>query len=139
MTKVDGGAMYYAIEARSPFLDHRLWELAASLPIEMRLRGGELKAILRELVRRNVSPAVAARRKQGFTVPVHHWLVGAWRPQLESIASDSFLEQQGWIKPGVMRNAVSTAVARGQAPVQLWTLVVLESWLRANVSQLSNV
>ncbi len=130
MTKVDGGAMHYAIEARSPFLDQRLWELAASLPVEQRMRGGELKAILRALVRRRVGPAAANRKKQGFTVPVGNWLTEGWRPQLESAADSSLLESGGWIRPGSLREAAGAALKSNKAPVQIWTLVVLENWLR---------
>jgi len=132
MTKVDGGAMYYSIEARSPFLDQRMWEHAASLPIEMRLRGNELKAILRALVRRNVGPQVASRKKQGFTVPVENWLANGWRPQLDALVEDPLLEQQGWMRKGELAGAVARAIEQGRAPVQLWTLVVLENWLRAS-------
>ena len=132
MTKVDGGAMYYSIEARSPFLDQCMWEHAASLPIEMRLRGNELKAILRALVRRNVGPQVASRKKQGFTVPVENWLANGWRPQLDALVEDPLLEQQGWMRKGELAGAVSRAIEQGRAPVQLWTLVVLENWLRAS-------
>ena len=132
MTKVDGGAMFYAIEARSPFLDHVLWEHAASLPIGLRLRHGELKSILRTLVRRRVGPEVAARKKQGFTVPVGHWLVSGWRTELEAICEGSLLEKEGWLRPGSLRQSVSTAISKGRAPQQLWYLVVVESWLRAN-------
>ncbi len=130
LTKVDGASMYYAIEARSPFLDHRLWELAASLPIEQRLRGGELKAILRALVRRRVGAVVADRKKQGFTVPVENWLTRGWRPQLESVADDCLLERDGWIEAGSLREAAAAALKANRAPVQIWTLVVLENWLR---------
>jgi asparagine synthase (glutamine-hydrolysing) len=132
MTKVDGGAMFYAIEARSPFLDHVLWEHAASLPIGLRLHRGELKAILRTLVRRHVGPQVAARKKQGFTVPVGNWLVSEWKPQLESICDGSVLEQDGWLQRGSLRQNASRAISQGRSPVQLWTLVVLENWLREN-------
>lgn len=132
MTKVDGGAMFYAIEARSPFLDQILWEHAASLPIGLRLHRSELKAILRALVRRHVGPQVAARKKQGFTVPVGAWLLSRWRPQLESICDDSLLERDGWVSPGSLRRSVTTAIGKDQAPLQLWSLVVLESWLQEN-------
>jgi asparagine synthase (glutamine-hydrolysing) len=132
LTKVDGGTMYYAIEARSPFLDQRVWESAASMRFEVHLRGGELKAVLRELVRRRVGPAVAARRKQGFTVPVERWLATTWRPQLERLTSGmTRLESEGFIAPGKLSGAVAGALERGRAPRQIWSLIVLEQWLRA--------
>ena len=131
MTKVDGGTMYYSIEARSPFLDQVLWEYAAALPIDVRLRGGEMKAVLRAIVRRHLGPEVADRKKQGFTVPVWNWLMTGWRSQLDRLAGNASLEKEGWIQPGGLAAAASSAVSQGIAPAQLWTLIVLENWLQA--------
>jgi asparagine synthase (glutamine-hydrolysing) len=139
MTKVDGGTMYYAIEARSPFLDQRLWESAAGLPFNVHLRGWELKAVLRELVSRRVGPEVASRRKQGFTVPVERWLATSWKPQLECLSSGgSLLELEGWIAPGKLSAAVQKAVGQGRAPLQIWSLIVLEQWLQQNGSAVAS-
>ena len=135
MTKVDGGAMHYAVEARSPFLDQTLWEFAASLPFDLRLRGGELKAVLRALARKNIGPAIASRRKQGFTVPVDRWLAGRWKSHLEDAASGAMLEQEGWIRPGTFRAAADEAIQAGRVPRQLWSLLVFEHWIRKNVRQ----
>jgi asparagine synthase (glutamine-hydrolysing) len=133
MTKVDGATMYYAIEARSPFLDQRLWESAAGMPLEVHLRGGELKAVLRELVRRRVDPSVASRRKQGFTVPVERWLAAGWKPQLESLSGGgSCLEGEGWLAPGTLKAAVEKAASQGRVPTQVWSLIVLEHWFQHN-------
>src|SRR6185436_3388616 len=114
------------------FLDHTMWEFAASLPYQLRLRNGTLKAILHEIVRRRVGPQVAARRKQGFTIPVEQWLLSRWRPELDQLANGTLLEQQGWIQTGSLRLAVDRAVERRWVPRQLWFLVTLEHWLRAN-------
>ena len=133
MTKVDGATMYYAIEARSPFLDQKIWESAAAMPFDIHLRGWELKAVLRELVRRKVDPSVASRKKQGFTVPVERWLATGWKPQIESLAQGSpRLEAEGWIAPGTLKSAAGKALDRGRAPLQMWSLIVLEKWLRHN-------
>jgi asparagine synthase (glutamine-hydrolysing) len=130
MTKVDGGAMHYALEARSPFLDHELWNFAAALPFEIRLRRGELKAVLRECARRHVGEEVAAGAKRGFTVPVQRWLAGRWRPTFERSLKDSLLEQEGYIRADGVRNALAQSAERGRAPMQLWYLYVLETWFR---------
>jgi asparagine synthase (glutamine-hydrolysing) len=129
MTKVDGGTMHYAIEARSPLLDHRLWDFAARLPPSIRLQGGQLKAILREIANRRIGPQTANRRKRGFTVPVQRWLTGRWKQELDEICSAPILETEGWLSPGAMRRSVEAAAAGG-APTQLWYLVVLERWMR---------
>ena len=131
MTKVDGAAMRYAIEARSPLLDQEIWDFAARLPFSVRMHNGEPKAVLREIVRRRVGPQVAKRPKRGFTIPVEKWLVEHWRPQLQEIAAGSRLEKEGWIRPGSLAQPVRDAIAQGRAPVQLWYLIVLENWLRA--------
>jgi asparagine synthase (glutamine-hydrolysing) len=130
MTKVDGATMRYALEARSPFLDQELWEFAASLPYAVRLRGGGLKAVLRELARRRVGGRVARGRKRGFGVPVQRWLAGRWRARFEELMSDSLLEREGWLRASAVRSELGRAAASGWAAHQLWYVFVLETWLR---------
>jgi asparagine synthase (glutamine-hydrolysing) len=130
MTKVDGATMHHALEARSPFLDHRLWEFASPLPFDLLLRRGSLKAILRALVSRRISTRVAIRRKKGFGIPVHRWIVGRWRPQVESIFRHSILEKEGWLNANATLKSLAGSVQSGSAPLQLWYLFVLESWMR---------
>jgi asparagine synthase (glutamine-hydrolysing) len=130
MTKVDGATMYHALEARAPFLDHTLWDFAAPLPFSVRLHGGQLKAILREIVRRGISPAVARRPKQGFTIPVESWLATRWRGLLEETLRDSYLQREGWLRGPGLAQALRQAFQNGRAPVQLWHLLVLERWMR---------
>ena len=131
MPKVDGGTMHHGLEARSPFLDHALWEFAARLPLALRLHGGVLKAILRALVRKRISPRVAARRKRGFTIPVERWLTGPWRGAIDHAARGSRLEREGWLRAGAFERIAAEAPS-GETPRQLWFLVVLENWMRAN-------
>jgi asparagine synthase (glutamine-hydrolysing) len=130
LTKVDGATMHYGLEARSPFLDHDLWEFAAALPFQVRLRRGRLKAVLRELARRKIGERVANGRKRGFTIPVERWITGRWRPEVEATFRDSLLEKEGWIRPGSALRWLDTSTQTGRTPKQLWYLFVLESWLR---------
>lgn len=131
LTKVDGGAMYYAIEARSPFLDQELWNFAAALPFEIRLRGGVLKAVLREMARRNIGEAVATGAKRGFSVPVRRWLAGRWRNSFETLFRDSVLAREGYVRADAVQSALRQTAPRGEVPFQLWYLYVLETWFRA--------
>jgi asparagine synthase (glutamine-hydrolysing) len=133
MPKVDAGALHFGIEARSPFLDQALWEFAASLPFALRLRGGELKAVLRETVRRRVGMETAARRKQGFSIPVERWLAGKWSSALATLEGPTLLERDGWIAPGRLHPALEAARRDGAIPVQLWRLLILERWLASRV------
>lgn len=130
MTKVDGATMHHALEARSPFLDQELWEFAARLPFEIRLRKTELKAVLRELARRRVGERVARGRKRGFGIPVGRWIAGRWRAQVEEALHNSLSEREGWIRKDGALRLLKQSVERGEAPNQLWYIFVLESWLR---------
>jgi asparagine synthase (glutamine-hydrolysing) len=131
MPKVDGSTMHYALEARAPFLDTKLWEFAATLPGEVRLHKGELKAVLREIVRRRVGGTAATRAKQGFTVPGERWLAGRWAGALDILRGGrTELEQGGWVRPGCLIPLVNQAIQDEWVPAPLWHLVVLEHWLQ---------
>ena len=130
LTKLDGATMYHGIEARSPFLDHSLWEFGASLPFGVRLHRGRPKAILRELARRRIGPQVAGRRKQGFGIPVQRWMAGRWWPCVAATLGESSLAGEGWIDPRAMRARLEQGRARGQVPLLLWYVFVLEAYLR---------
>lgn len=132
MPKVDGGTMHYAVEARSPLLDQAIWEFAAALSPEVRFQGGTLKAVLREIVRRRVSPVVADRQKQGFTVPVDQHLTSDSNKDLERLSDFSELEGGGWVRPGSLKRSVAEAGRRRSVSPQLWHLLVLENWLKCN-------
>ena len=130
LTKVDGATMHYGLEARSPFLDQGLWEFAASLPFDLRLRRGRLKAVLRELARRKIDERVARGRKRGFGIPVQRWIAGRWRDAVEEVLHESLIEKEGWIRSGPVLALLEKAARDGWAPNQLWYIYVLESWLR---------
>jgi asparagine synthase (glutamine-hydrolysing) len=130
LPKVDGATMYHSVEGRSPFLDARLWEFAAALPFDVRLQGGQLKAILRELARRHLGERVANGRKRGFGIPVQRWLAGRWRDRVADSFRHSLLEREGWLRADGLLNELNNAAHSGSAPNQLWYSYVLESWLR---------
>ncbi|HKP13148.1 MAG TPA: asparagine synthase (glutamine-hydrolyzing), partial [Blastocatellia bacterium] len=130
LPKVDGATMHHSVEARSPFLDYKLWEFAAALPYELRLRGGALKAILRELARRHLGERVAAGRKRGFGIPVQRWVAGKWRERVADSLRDGLLAREGWLHADGLLAELDSAARAGFAPNQLWYSYVLESWLR---------
>jgi asparagine synthase (glutamine-hydrolysing) len=131
LSKVDGATMYFGLEARSPFLDHELWEYAAALPYSVRLQGNQLKAVLRAIASKRISPRVAAGRKRGFEVPVGSWLQGRWKPRTEELLADSLLSSEGWLEGGRLLELSRS----GSIPeLNLWYAVVLEAWLRREAS-----
>ena len=131
LVKVDGATMHWALEARSPFLDQDVWDFASSLPYDVRLHGGELKAVLRELVRRRISPRAAAEKKRGFTVPVESWMRGRWGAAMEEAMSDSLLHAGGWIAAPAALAALRDPALTDDVARQLWYILVAERWLRA--------
>jgi asparagine synthase (glutamine-hydrolysing) len=131
MTKLDGSTMQHSLEAREPFLDRKIWEFAAALPPEIHFRGGRLKAILREIVRRHLGPEVAFRPKQGFTVPAERWYTARWRGMLANLREGTLLEKQGWVRRGSLDRPIDRAMQVGHAPGSLVKLLVLEHWLRS--------
>lgn len=130
LPKVDGATMYHSVEARSPLLDQKLWEFAAALPPSLRFHGGQLKAILRAIVRKHLGSELADRPKQGFTVPVERWLADKWTASLDVLTGPNELERQGWIRPGSLRTPIQEARGKGWVPIPLWRLLLLEHWLR---------
>jgi asparagine synthase (glutamine-hydrolysing) len=122
--------MHYALEARSPFLDQKLWEYTSALPLDLRLKGGTLKAILRELARRRIGERVARGRKRGFGIPATRWMAGRWRARVEETLGDSILGREGWINAGNALKRFAVESERGEASLQTWYLFVLETWLR---------
>jgi asparagine synthase (glutamine-hydrolysing) len=130
LTKVDGGTMYHALEARAPFLDQDIWTFASALPYSLRLRSGRLKAVLREIARRRISDRVAAGAKRGFGIPVQRWIAGRWRSDVEAAFNDSLLARAGWIRRDTVLARVQSLRDGETAPQQLWYLYVLENWLR---------
>jgi asparagine synthase (glutamine-hydrolysing) len=129
LPKVDGGTMLHALEARSPFLDTKLWEFAAKLPFSVRLHQKKLKAVLREIVKRRISPELAAAKKQGFGVPVQRWLTGKWRKNFVETLENSILQKEGWINSRRAIEMLDESAKENWSPRQLWFILVLESWL----------
>lgn len=130
LPKVDGGTMFHALEARSPFLDSSLWEFASKLPFALRLHNGKSKAILREIVRRRISEELAGGKKQGFMIPVQNWLAGHWRTYFTELLHDSLVEKEGWINVESTLRFFEHSAEKDRMPRQLWFIFVLESWLR---------
>jgi hypothetical protein len=117
MPKVDGGTMHYAIEARAPFLDHKVWEFAAALPPEVRFHGGRLKAVLREIVRRRVGPGSgASARSRGSRSPSKPGWPNRWSGLLDRLRESTLLEEHGWIRRGALDAPLRDAARQAVGP-----------------------
>jgi len=129
--KIDIATMAHALEARSPFLDHELMQLAASIPAALKVRGSEKKWILREALREWLPGDLLDRPKQGFSVPLSAWL----RTDLRSWSRDILLDPLTLGRGYFRREAVETLLDRHAAGVdaddqRIWSLLMLELWHR---------
>jgi asparagine synthase (glutamine-hydrolysing) len=136
IAKIDIATMAHALEARSPFLDHELMELAASIPADMKVRGAQKKWILREALRGWLPDDILDRPKQGFSVPESDWL----RTDLAGYARELLLDRQsldrGYFEPREVRALIDRhAAGADEEARRLWSLLVLELWHRECVDR----
>src|SRR5581483_11704103 len=136
LVKVDITSMACSLEARSPFLDYRLVEWAATLPETLKLRGRTSKYLLKRAMADRLPPRVVQRPKAGFGVPVAAWLRGELRPLLEDLLLSPRAHARGYFRPRAIHDLVEQH-ARGRADwwQPLWALLVLELWHREFIDQ----
>lgn len=136
--KVDRASMAVGLEARSPFLDRRVLELAFSLPLDMRIRGRHKKYLVRRLLQDYLPVELIDRPKQGFTAPVAHWLRHELRPELESCLSEETVAMRGFFDPNRVSVLVGEHLNGTHDHAQLlWALLVLEWWLEHHIEHRS--
>jgi len=122
-------SMAASLELRPPFLDHRLVELAFSLPSRLKVRGRTTKWVVKEVARRHLPPEIVDRRKVGFRVPLDAW----FRGELESMAWDVLTSSNSIVSSLMDSRPVRQLLERhrsGRAneEMRIWTLLCLEVW-----------
>lgn len=136
LVKMDIATMANSLEARSPFLDHKVLEFCGRLPTPFKMQGPTLrkrtwvsKYLLKRLAERLVPVGNLYRRKMGFGVPVGDWLRGPLRPWLEDVLLSSRAHARGYFRPEVVRTLVQDHLERRRDHTYpLWALLWLELW-----------
>jgi asparagine synthase (glutamine-hydrolysing) len=131
LCKVDRASMAVSLETRVPFLDHRVAELAAHIPVSMKVRGGKGKHILRELLYREAPRALFERPKAGFAIPVGEWIKGPLRPWAEDLLDPARMAADGFFDPSLVRRRWQEHLSgRRDATPALWAVLMFQAWHR---------
>ena len=131
LTKVDRTSMAVSLEAREPLLDHRLVEFAATLPVSMRLRGGQGKWLMKRSLERYLPRDILYRPKMGFVTPVAAWFRGPLAEDAAALAGSRTLGDTGWFDPAELaRLAADHRAGRADHGRTLWQFLMLERSLK---------
>lgn len=136
LVKVDIASMAVSLEARSPFLDHKLMELAATIPSNLKVKGIISKYILKKTMEGVLPPEIIHRKKQGFGVPIGTW----FRTELSDLVNGILLAprsiERGYFDPGSLARLVDEHIAgRVDHGARIWALLNLELWHRTYIDR----
>ncbi|MCX9154891.1 asparagine synthase (glutamine-hydrolyzing) [Niveibacterium sp. 24ML] len=138
LVKVDRAAMAVSLETRAPFLDRRVLEFAWTVPESLKVREGNGKWLMRELLARHVPRALFERPKQGFGVPLAGWLRGPLREWAESLLAPSALAESGLFDPAPIRKKWAEHLAgQGHWHYYLWDVLMFQAWFQRYRAQVS--
>ena len=133
LCKVDRASMNVSLETRVPMLDHRLVEFAWKLPLNMKIRNGESKWILRQLLNKYIPKEMLDRPKTGFSIPLDSWLRGPLRDWAEDLLDERKLKQQNFLDPDIIKVGWDEHLS-GQKDwsKDLWNILMFLSWQNQN-------
>ena len=128
---VDHMTMAHGLEDRSPLMDHRLVEFAASIPTKLKVKGRQLKYIFKQVAKDFLPEALLTRRKQGFSFPIAYWIRGTLGELLEKMFQKSRLAEAGYFERSYMFELLHQhRSGKADHNYRLWILLNLELWWR---------
>jgi asparagine synthase (glutamine-hydrolysing) len=129
LTKVDRAAMAVSLETRAPFLDPRVAQFAASIPVEYKLKGKSGKVILKEAMKDLLPHEILRRPKKGFGIPIAEWLKGRLNGLMHEMLDPKRLKSQGLFEPHYVAQLIREhETGSASHHKELWTLLVFQLW-----------
>lgn len=130
LVKTDRAAMASGLETRVPFLDHHVAEFAWTLPLSMKIRNGQSKRVLRQVLDKHLPSHFFARPKMGFGAPVGQWLRGPLKDWAEDLLSETRLRREGFLDPVPIRQKWHEHLSGARNwHDQIWDVVMFQAWL----------
>lgn len=130
LTKVDRAAMYNSLETRVPMLDHRIFEFAWSLPLNLKIKNGEGKWPLKQVLYKHVPKEIIDRPKMGFSIPLDEWLRGPLKEWAYELIKPERLEKEGFFHSNIILKYWNEHQSRHHNwQHQLWCVLMFQDWL----------
>jgi asparagine synthase (glutamine-hydrolysing) len=131
LMRVDKLSMATSIEARVPFLDHRLVEFSLSIPSRWHVKNGVQKQILKKAMEGILPPDIIHRKKQGFAAPINEWLRNEWSGFADDRLLNSYFVREGYFERDAVQGLISHHKQGSKsAGLNLWTLLNVSLWHR---------
>ncbi len=130
LTKLDRASMSVGLEARVPFLDHKIVENSFRIPFKYKYRNGETKWILKKILNKYIPSDLIEKPKKGFGIPIEYWLKNNLKDWAEHLINEDRLNKEGIFKTNKIRSMWDDFIlGKSKCHHQLWNILMFQAWL----------